>query len=57
LDEKCKYVENLGVDRCLSYKSKSFKKGTLGPKFVRVYFDNVRGKIWTSCSRRRGRVM
>ena len=48
-DEKCKYVESLGADKCLNYKSKTFKedliKLTPGPHYVDVYFDNVGGEI------------
>lgn len=46
-DDKCKWVESLGADACLNYKSSSFKeelkKATEG--FVQVYFDNVGGEI------------
>ena len=46
-DEKCKWVESLGADVCLNYKSSSFaedlKKQT--PDYVNVYFDNVGGDI------------
>lgn len=49
-DEKCRWVEKLGADICLNYKSKSFaedmKKQTPGPDgFADVYFDNVAGEI------------
>jgi NADPH-dependent curcumin reductase CurA len=44
---KCKWVESLGADVCIDYKSASFetdlKKATEG--FVQVYFDNVGGDI------------
>ncbi|EEU39708.1 uncharacterized protein NECHADRAFT_70580 [Fusarium vanettenii 77-13-4] len=46
-DAKCRWVENLGADVCLNYKSPSFKqdltKETEG--FVEIYFDNVGGDI------------
>jgi NADPH-dependent curcumin reductase CurA len=45
--KKCKWVESLGADVCIDYKSASFeddlKKATEG--FVQVYFDNVGGDI------------
>jgi len=49
-DEKCKWVESLGADLCLNYKSDSFKKdlekALPGPDgFANVYFDNVGGDI------------
>ncbi|KIV82275.1 hypothetical protein PV11_04396 [Exophiala sideris] len=46
-DEKCRWVENLGADKCLNYKSPTFEddliKATEG--FIHVYFDNVGGSI------------
>ncbi|KAK4949587.1 quinone oxidoreductase [Elasticomyces elasticus] len=46
-DAKCKWVESLGADICLNYKSSAFKddlvRATEG--FVDVYFDNVGGEI------------
>ncbi|KAJ5728537.1 hypothetical protein N7493_004867 [Penicillium malachiteum] len=46
-DEKCRWVEKLGADVCVNYKSPSFKedltKETEG--FVEIYFDNVGGEI------------
>lgn len=46
-DSKCRWVESLGADVCLNYKSASFasdlKKET--PDFADVYFDNVGGEI------------
>ncbi|KAF0322941.1 quinone oxidoreductase [Colletotrichum asianum] len=46
-DEKCRWVEKLGADICLNYKSEAFKqqltKETEG--FVEIYFDNVGGEI------------
>ncbi|ORY15121.1 hypothetical protein BCR34DRAFT_478361 [Clohesyomyces aquaticus] len=45
--KKCKWVESLGADVCVDYKSPNFKeeleKATDG--FVEVYFDNVGGEI------------
>jgi NADPH-dependent curcumin reductase CurA len=46
-DKKCRWVESLGADVCVDYKSPSFKedliKATDG--FAEVYFDNVGGEI------------
>lgn len=46
-DAKCRWVETLGADVCLNYKSAAFKedlkKATKG--FVEVFFDNVGGEI------------
>ncbi|KJX93529.1 nadp-dependent leukotriene b4 12-hydroxydehydrogenase like protein [Zymoseptoria brevis] len=49
-DEKCRWVEKLGADVCLNYKSSSFqedfkKQTPTGDGFVDVYFDNVAGDI------------
>ena len=49
-DEKCRWVEKLGADICLNYKSKTFeedmKKATPAPEgFANVYYDNVGGEI------------
>ncbi|KAK4895636.1 quinone oxidoreductase [Elasticomyces elasticus] len=49
-DDKCKWVEKLGADICLNYKSSTFaedfRKETPGPEgFANVYFDNVGGEI------------
>ncbi|KAK4560699.1 quinone oxidoreductase [Recurvomyces mirabilis] len=48
--DKCRWVEGLGADLCLNYKSESFaedlKKATSGPDgFANVYYDNVGGEI------------
>jgi NADPH-dependent curcumin reductase CurA len=46
-EKKCRWVEGLGADVCLDYKSASFKedliKATEG--YVEVYYDNVGGEI------------
>jgi NADPH-dependent curcumin reductase CurA len=46
-EKKCRWVESLGADICVDYKSPTFKedlkKATEG--FVEVYFDNVGGEI------------
>ena len=46
-DEKCRWVERLGADVCLNYKSADFRErlnaATAG--FVEVYFDNVGGEM------------
>ncbi|KIW99122.1 uncharacterized protein Z519_00785 [Cladophialophora bantiana CBS 173.52] len=46
-DAKCRWVESLGADKCLNYKSPTFEqdlnKATEG--FVDIYFDNVGGQI------------
>ena len=46
-EAKCKWVESLGADVCIDYKSATFTedlhKATEG--FVEVYFDNVGGEI------------
>ena len=56
-DEKCRWVESLGADICLNYKSPGFKndlvKATEG--FVEVYFDNVGGEILDLMLRRMAR--
>jgi NADPH-dependent curcumin reductase CurA len=46
-DEKCKWVESLGADKCINYKSPSFKEDLITETdgFVDVYFDNVGGEI------------
>ena len=42
-DDKCRWVESLGADKCLNYKSKTFeedlKEATNGS--ADIYFDNV----------------
>ncbi|KAL2414916.1 putative membrane protein [Exophiala dermatitidis] len=46
-DEKCRWVESLGADVCVNYRSSTFEqdliKATDG--FVDVFFDNVGGHI------------
>lgn len=49
-DDKCRWVEKIGADVCLNYKSKTFaedlKKETPSPEgFANVYYDNVGGEI------------
>lgn len=49
-DDKCKWVQSIGADSCLNYKSSSFakdlEKALPSPKgFATVYFDNVGGDI------------
>ncbi len=45
--EKCRWVESLGADVCLNYKSPSFKDDLANatPDYANVYFDNVGGEI------------
>lgn len=46
-DDKCRWVESLGADKCLKYKSKNFEqelKDACGDG-VDIYFDNVGGEI------------
>ncbi|GAA5838351.1 hypothetical protein JCM9279_003217 [Rhodotorula babjevae] len=46
--DKCRWVETLGADACVDYKSSSFAddlRTALGGEFVNVYFDNVSGTI------------
>lgn len=46
-DEKCRWVESLGADKCLNYKKSTFKQDLIKETegFVDVYFDNVGGDI------------
>ena len=46
-DEKCRWVESLGADKCLNYKKSTFKEDLIKETdgFVNVYFDNVGGEI------------
>jgi NADPH-dependent curcumin reductase CurA len=49
-DEKCRWVEELGADKCVNYKKESFRKDLVeamgGEKsYADVYFDNVGGEI------------
>ena len=45
-DEKCRWVESLGADKCINYKDKDWKeqlvKATDG--YVDIFFDNVAGE-------------
>jgi len=45
--DKCQWVESLGADVCLDYKSPSFADDLVKatPDYVNVYFDNVSGQI------------
>lgn len=46
-EEKCRWVESLGADKCLNYKSADFEKQlkhATGQK-TNVFFDNVAGTI------------
>lgn len=45
--KKCKWVESLGADVCVDYKSPTFKEDLLKATegYVNVYFDNVGGEI------------
>jgi NADPH-dependent curcumin reductase CurA len=44
-DEKCRWVESLGADVCLDYKSATFEAELIGATegFVETFFDNVGG--------------
>lgn len=48
-DEKCRWVESLGADRCLNYKAgpQAYRAELekLAPKRVTQYFDNTGGWI------------
>ncbi|OBT42141.1 hypothetical protein VE00_08303 [Pseudogymnoascus sp. WSF 3629] len=46
-DEKCRWVEKLGADKCLNYKSESFEQDLANATegYVDVFFDNVAGNI------------
>lgn len=46
-EEKCRWVESLGADKCLNYKSKDFVEqlNKACGDGVDVYFDNVGGEI------------
>ena len=46
-DDKCKWVESLGADICVNYKSPDFKKQLIAATegYVEVYFDNVGGTV------------
>lgn len=46
-DSKCRWVESLGADACLNYRSLTFVQDLVKAtsEFVNVYFDNVGGDI------------
>ena len=49
-DEKCRWVEELGADKCVNYKKESFRKDLVDAmggetSYADVYFDNVGGVI------------
>jgi NADPH-dependent curcumin reductase CurA len=46
-DEKCRWVETLGADVCLNYKSKTFLAdlASATEPFVEVFFDNTGGEV------------
>ncbi|KAF2751443.1 NAD(P)-binding protein [Sporormia fimetaria CBS 119925] len=46
-EKKCKWVESLGADVCVDYKSSTFKKDLEAATdgYADVYFDNVGGEI------------
>lgn len=45
--EKCKWVESLGADKCVDYKSATFLEDLKAatPDYADVYYDNVGGDI------------
>ncbi|KAJ5569506.1 uncharacterized protein N7459_008936 [Penicillium hispanicum] len=46
-EEKCRWVESLGADLCLNYKTDSFEKdlAQATEDYVEVFYDNVGGRI------------
>lgn len=47
-DDKCKWVESLGADYCVNYKSETWKDDLskyIGTDFVDVYYDNIGGDM------------
>ncbi|KAH6625763.1 hypothetical protein C7974DRAFT_396659 [Boeremia exigua] len=60
-EKKCRWVESLGADICVDYKSATFKEDLkkATEEYVDVYFDNVGGEIldlMLSRTKRFGRV-
>ncbi|KAK5742371.1 quinone oxidoreductase [Elasticomyces elasticus] len=56
-DDKCRWVESLGADVCLNYKSSSFADDLIAatPDYATFYFDNVGGEILDVMITRLGR--
>ncbi|KAK5691988.1 quinone oxidoreductase [Elasticomyces elasticus] len=56
-DAKCRWVESLGADVCLNYKSSSFAEDLIAatPDYATAYFDNVGGEILDLMITRLGR--
>lgn len=51
-DDKCRWVESLGADVCINYKSGNLKQElekALGGEYVDVYYDNVGGEQLDLC--------
>ncbi len=50
-DEKCRWVEELGADACVNYKTEKVgeRLDALCPDGIDIYFDNVGGEILDEC--------
>lgn len=50
-DEKCRWVEELGADACINYKTDDVgaRLDELCPDGIDIYFDNVGGDILDAC--------